>query len=206
MLKCPYYGLWKVYILVLGVPNNRLTCMQGQKILSFICILLCSMTPKRFIFTKPLLCMTLVCGDWSDGRFHFHFIMPVMLCLQRYRGNSYFNAPKAAPSGKEWISIFIQTNAKSNFPRSALNKWAGNMLMFHVDVNLNLLGICFKNHSFQWFRLFLLRDNNFIHSALSDWKLCRMFSFTKSCYTLHNRGTLLYTKSKDTASVSPIDY
>ncbi len=34
-LKSPYYGLWKVHILVLGVPNNKLTCMQGQKILSF---------------------------------------------------------------------------------------------------------------------------------------------------------------------------
>ncbi len=22
-LKCPYYGLWKVHILVLGVPNNK---------------------------------------------------------------------------------------------------------------------------------------------------------------------------------------
>ncbi len=31
-LKCPYYGLWKVY--VLGVSNNRLTCMRGQKTLS----------------------------------------------------------------------------------------------------------------------------------------------------------------------------
>ncbi len=33
ILKCPYYGLWKIHILVLGVPNNRLTCMQGQKTL-----------------------------------------------------------------------------------------------------------------------------------------------------------------------------
>ncbi len=33
-LKCPYYKLWKVHILVLGVPKNRLTCMQGQKTLS----------------------------------------------------------------------------------------------------------------------------------------------------------------------------
>ncbi len=27
-------------------------------------------------------------------------------------------------------------------------------------------------------RLVLLRDNNFIHGALSDLKLCKMFSFT----------------------------
>ncbi len=55
ILKCPNYGLWKVHILVLGVPNNRLTCMQGQKHLHFLimCIyfyLICSTTPQRFIF------------------------------------------------------------------------------------------------------------------------------------------------------------
>ncbi len=45
-------------------------------------------------------------------------------------------------------------------------------------------------------RLFLLRDNNFIHGALSDLKLCRIH--LELCYTLHersfskihNRGTL----------------
>ncbi len=41
-LKCPYYGQWKVHILVLGVPNNMLTCMQGQKTLSL---------SSAFIFT-----------------------------------------------------------------------------------------------------------------------------------------------------------
>ncbi len=37
VLKCPYYGLWKVHILVLGF--NRLTCMQGQK--NFHCLIIC---------------------------------------------------------------------------------------------------------------------------------------------------------------------
>ncbi len=82
-LKCPYNGLWKVHILGLGVPNNRLTCMQGQKTLSssynmhlFIPYLFNdSQTIRSTIhFSKPLLCVTLICGDWS----HFHFIMPVM--------------------------------------------------------------------------------------------------------------------------------
>ncbi len=27
-------------------------------------------------FSKPLLCVMLICGDWSDWS-HFHFIMPV---------------------------------------------------------------------------------------------------------------------------------
>ncbi len=109
---------------------------------------------SMFHFSKPLLCETLICGDWS----HFHLILPVipdkaafvsavLLCVQRYRGNHYFTTPKAAPSGKEWICIFIQTYCEKT------NKWAGNMLMFHVDVNLKWLGISFKNNSFQWFRV-----------------------------------------------------
>ncbi len=28
-------------------------------------------------FSKPLICVTLICGDWSDWS-HFHLIMPVM--------------------------------------------------------------------------------------------------------------------------------
>ncbi len=68
--------------------------------------------------SKPLLCVTLICGDWS----HFHFIMPVMpdkaafvsavLFFTALPGKPLFSAPKAAPIGKEWIYIFIQTNAK----------------------------------------------------------------------------------------------
>ncbi len=55
-------------------------------------------------FSKPLLCLTLICGDGSYWS-HFHVIMPVMpdkaafvsavlLCVQRYRGKCYFTAPK----------------------------------------------------------------------------------------------------------------
>ncbi len=62
-------------ILVLGVHNNRLTCMQDQKTLSlsynmhlFLPYLLNDSQTIRsmFNFSKPLLCMTLICGDWSD--------------------------------------------------------------------------------------------------------------------------------------------
>ncbi len=76
-------------------------------------------------FSKPL-CVTLICGDWSNWS-HFHFIMPVMpdkavlLCVQRYRGKPLFYAPKAAPSGKEWICIFIQTKAKR--PSGQTSTW-----------------------------------------------------------------------------------
>ncbi len=125
-LKCPYYGLWlwKVHILVLGVPNNRLTCMQGQKTLSlsynmhlFLPYLLNNSQTicSTIHFSKPLLCVMLICGDCSNWS-HFNFIMPVMpdkaaLCTA-LPGKQLFLASKAAPSGKEWICIFIQTNWK----------------------------------------------------------------------------------------------
>ncbi len=52
-------------------------------------------------------------------------IFAVLPCVQCYQGNSYFTAPKAAPSGIEWINIFIQTNAKIKFSQvCACNKYA----------------------------------------------------------------------------------
>ncbi len=53
-LKCPYYGLWKVHILIFGVPNNSLTCIQDQKTLPLsynmhlFFTLLAQWLPKRF--------------------------------------------------------------------------------------------------------------------------------------------------------------
>ncbi len=49
------------------------------------------------------------------------FVSAVLLCVQRNQGHRYFTAPKAAPSGKEWICIFIQTNTKR--PTSGPNIW-----------------------------------------------------------------------------------
>ncbi len=59
----------------------------------------------------------------GNFQFNFYFIMPVMpdnaafvsavlLCAAVTGETDIFTAPKAAPSGKEWISIFIQTNVK----------------------------------------------------------------------------------------------
>ncbi len=83
--------------------------MQGQKTLALsynmhLCLpylLKDSQTIHSMIhFFKPLLCVMLICGDWSDWS-HFHLILPVMpdkaafvravlLCVQRYPGNHYF--------------------------------------------------------------------------------------------------------------------
>ncbi len=84
-------------------------------------------------FSKPLLCVTLICGDWSIS-FKAAFVSAVLLCVQPL---PIFTAPKAAPSGKEWICIFIQTKAKIKFsPVCMRNKWAGNILMFNLKVYL----------------------------------------------------------------------
>ncbi len=61
--------------MVLGVPNNKLICMEGQKTLSFSYnmhlflpyLLNDSQTIRSTIHSsKPLLCVTLICSDWSD--------------------------------------------------------------------------------------------------------------------------------------------
>ncbi len=39
------------------------------------------------------------------------------------------------------------------FPGLLVQQVGGNMLMFHVDVNMKRPGIRFKNDSFQWFRV-----------------------------------------------------
>ncbi len=75
LVKVPLLWVMKVHILFLGVPNNRLTCMQGQKntfiVLKYAFIFSFfahdSQTVRSKIhFSKPLLCVTLICGDWSD--------------------------------------------------------------------------------------------------------------------------------------------
>ncbi len=131
-------------------PTTGWDACKVKKLLHclIICIyfyLTCTTTPKQlaqqFIFPKPLLCMTLICSDWS----HFLFIMPVMPDKQRAQccfvysvtGKRYFTASKVAPSGKEWMHFHSDQ-------RENTNKWA-NMLMLHVDVNMKRFGIRFKN-------------------------------------------------------------
>ncbi len=124
------------------------------------------------LFFQTLLCMTLISGDWSDWS-HFHFISPVMpdkaafersaaLCTA-LPGKPLFFAPKDAPSCKEWIIIFIQTNEK--IPTSGQEIW-----------------LCFMLTSTA-VSMIQSRNNNFIQGLLSDVKLQDVFIHLELCYT-----------------------
>ncbi len=129
------------------------------------------------------LCVTLICGDWSIS-FKAGFVSSVLLCVKPLLGKKpCLTLQKQHLVAKNEFAFSFRPTWKSKFSQvCARNKWASKMLMLHFDVSLKRLGFVFKKRS----RLFLLRDNNFINGALSDLKLCRMFSFT--CYTLHERS------------------
>ncbi len=129
--------------------------MQGQKTLSlsynmhlFLLYLLNnSQTIRLRHFSKPLLCVTLICGDWS----HFHLISPVMpdkavfvstvlLCVQRYRGTAILTLQKQHLVAKNEFAFSFRPMRKDQ-------QVGGNMLMFHVD--MKRLGIRFRNNFFQ---------------------------------------------------------
>ncbi len=165
VLKCPYYGLWKVHILVLGVTDNRFTCMHGQKTLSLSYnvhlfspyLLNDSQTIRSMIhFSKPLLCVTLICGDRSEW-FYFHSISPVMpdkAAFVRAVLFVYSVTGETAILPLQKRHLVTKNELAFSFrPRRKDQQVGGNMLMFHVDVNMKRLGIRFKNDSFQWFRV-----------------------------------------------------
>ncbi len=161
--------------------------MQGQK--HFNCLIICiyflpyllndSQTIWSTInFSKPILCVTLIWSDWSDCS-HFHYIFTVMpdeavfecraVFVQRHRRNSHFHRSK---SGTLWQRMNLHFHSDQC---EKTNRCAGNMLMS----TWNGLGFVLKTTCFNYSESTLsLRDINFIHGALSDLKLCRMFSFT----------------------------
>ncbi len=86
ILKVPLLWVMKVHILVLGVPNNRLTCMQGQKTHRLkICIyffLFCSQLPNgsfndSFFQTPPLRDANLQWLVWWPN------LLWLVFCVQR---------------------------------------------------------------------------------------------------------------------------
>ncbi len=66
-----------------------------------------------------------------------------------------------------------------------------NMLLFHVNVNIKWLGICYKDDTFKWLRVyFLLRDNNFKHGALSELTLLGCFHSLRA--VLHTAWKIIF--------------
>ncbi len=108
-------------------------------------------------FSKPLLCVTLICGDWSIS-FKAVFVSSVLLCVQPLPGETaIFNAPKSAPKWQRMNLHFHSDQCENQVSQVCLrNKWADNMLMFHVDFNIKRL-----EDSFQWFRFQILYTEHF---------------------------------------------
>ncbi len=131
--------------------------MQGQKTLSLSYnvhlfspyLLNDSQTIHSMIhFSKPLLCVTLICGDRSDW-FYFHSISPVMPDKAVFVRAVLF---VYCVTGETAVLPCLVTKNELAFsfrPRRKDQQVGGNMLMFHVDVNMERLGIRFKNDSFQ---------------------------------------------------------
>ncbi len=62
--------------------------------------------------------------------------------------------------------------------------------MFHVDFNMNLLGIRFKNDSFQWFRV-----DSFFWETITLYTVCFQIENVAGCF--HSLGAVLHTEWKD---------
>ncbi len=96
-------------------------------------------------FSKPLLCVTLICCDWS----HYHLVSPVILIKQCLWAQCCFALP-----GKP-ICVLLQKRhlvAKNEFAFSFRPTWkdqqvGGNMLMFHADINADAASSGISNGS-----------------------------------------------------------
>ncbi len=158
----------KVHILILRVPNIRLTCMQGQKHFHcLICIYFyfnCSMIN----FSKSLLCVTLLCSDWSIP-------FKAVQCYFVY-SVTVETAPKAHLVAKNEFAFSFRPMRKD---QQVGGEYANDSCWCQT-------GIGFKNDSFQWFRVdSLFWENNFIHGALSDLTLFRCFHSLTHCMKDH---------------------
>ncbi len=149
VMKGSYFGF--------GIPNNRLTWMQGQKTLSlsYYMHLFCLPYLLNDSFFGPLLCVTLICGDWSQ----FHFISPDKAAFVMWAKNSKMN-------------LHLHSDQQVGGQYANVSCWSQHERAWD-SFNKRLVTMIQS-------RLFLLRDNNFIHFALSDLKLW-MCSFTYSC-------------------------
>jgi len=112
-MKCSVFGF--------GSPQQQVTLEFSYNMHLFLPYLLTDsqMIRSMIHFSKPLICVNLICGDCSDWLISFKAVVVIVssadLCTAVTGETAIFNAPKEAPCG---------------------NKWAGNMLMFHFDTNM----------------------------------------------------------------------
>ncbi len=112
-------------------------------------------------FSKPLLCETLICCDWSISSpvmpDKAAFVSAVLLVYSVTGETTVFTA-----TSREWIYIFILTNTKRPTSGSGQHE---------------ALGIRFKNDSFQWFRVeSFFRETITLYTV--HFQIQQMFSFT----------------------------
>ncbi len=131
LLKCSYYGLWKVHILVLESPTTG--CMHARlkkKTLSLsynMHLFFTYVTRETAIFTAPKPWWSSLQNTRSRGEvgsrsypvstpWSLNLTSPPPRCGSNPTPGSVFCSegllPKATPSDKEGIYIFIQTNTK----------------------------------------------------------------------------------------------
>ncbi len=161
-LKVPLLWVMKGSYFGFGSPQQQVDMHSSSKKhfhILIICIsfyLICSTTPKRFvqrfIFPNPS-----CAWRWSAviGRFHLKQDLWA------------FNAPKAAPSGKEWICMFIQTNAKIKFsqvcastPECTLDDGAGR----HVSLRPPPISMVYNTAEL----IGPLHEHSFIYVFMND--------------------------------------
>ncbi len=139
-------------------------------------------------FFKPLLCMMLICSDWSYWS-HFHFIMPVIIlqCLWAQCCFVYSYTGETAILPLQKWRLVAKNELAFSFRPTRKRPQVGRKYI-RVDVNMKRLGICFKKLTrFNDSELtLLLRDNDFIQGALSDLNFAGCFHSLRALSVAHS--------------------
>ncbi len=141
-------------------------------------------------FFQTLLYMKRICGDWSDWRL-VDFIMPVIPDVCECSADlctAFPGKPLFLPLQK-WHLVAKNELAFYSDQHEKINKWAGNMLIFHVDVTMKRLGIHFKNDLFQWFRV-----DSFFRETITLYTVHFQISNFAGCF--HSLRAVLHTAWK----------
>ncbi len=153
----------------LRVPNNRLSCMHGQKTLSFSYMhlyfyLICSTTPKRFaqliVFPNPSFAWSY---SAAIGRCQCLWLWAVLVCVQPLLGKR--------------LVLTLQKR----------HQVGGNMLMFHFDVNMRRLKIRLRTTRFNDSEstLYIERIELYTRYTFRFNTCLDVFIQLEPCYTLH---------------------